>query len=550
MTNKIPTIKTCLAYFNVQYFQFNSTTKPQLQSLTTIGENRREDWTSKLNLQTSIRTTWTVAMENKGNVVQVWNFSPSEALLGNNLLGIRGILEYVMSHTNPKGKSKIPLGHGDPSHFECFRTSAGAEDALIGSIRSAKNNGDAPAAGLLETRRVVADYLSQGFPYKLSADDVYLTVGCTQGIDFAIKVLGCEGANILLPRPGFPYYDSIMAYEGIEVRYYDLVPERDWEIDLGQVEAIADNNTVAMVIINPSNPCGVVFRRDHLCEVAETARRLHILIISDEVYGHLTFGEKPFTPMGSLASTVPVLSLGSISKRWMVPGWRVGWLATCDPCGILKKTKVHQEKIRAILDWPPPRNLTELRGFLGLCSYYKRFVRGFSQLGAPLTDLTKKGAFHWTKEAQQAFEKLKEVIEGLKNILNVSANPSTYAQAAIPQIIEKTTEDFYGEILNMLSHVAEICYNRIQKNDLLFCPAKPEGSMFVMVKLNTSGFEDIRDDIEFCALLAKEESVIVLPGTALGMKSWIRMTFAVSPSLLEEGLDRIESFCRRHAKNL
>jgi hypothetical protein len=55
--------------------------------------------------------------------------------------------------------------------------------------------------------------------------------------------------------------------------------------------------------------------------------------------------------------------------------------------------QVHRENIRAILDWPTPKNLTELKGFFGLCSYYKRFVRGFSQLGAPLTDLTKKGVF-------------------------------------------------------------------------------------------------------------------------------------------------------------
>jgi hypothetical protein len=62
--------------------------------------------------------------------------------------------------------------------------------------------------------------------------------------------------------------------------------------------------------------------------------------------------------------------------------------------------QVHQEKIRAIVDWPTPKNLTELRGFFGLSSYYRRFVKGFSQLGAPLTDLKKKGAFHWTKESQ------------------------------------------------------------------------------------------------------------------------------------------------------
>jgi hypothetical protein len=72
--------------------------------------------------------------------------------------------------------------------------------------------------------------------------------------------------------------------------------------------------------------------------------------------------------------------------------------------------QVHQERIRAIVDWPTPKNLTELRGFFGLCSYYRRFVKGFSQLGAPLTDLTKKGAFHWTEDSQQTFNKMKVVM--------------------------------------------------------------------------------------------------------------------------------------------
>jgi hypothetical protein len=62
---------------------------------------------------------------------------------------------------------------------------------------------------------------------------------------------------------------------------------------------------------------------------------------------------------------------------------------------------VHQEKIRAILDWPTPKNVTELRSFFGLCNYYRRFVRGFSQLGEPLTDLTKHGAFIWTKKSHE-----------------------------------------------------------------------------------------------------------------------------------------------------
>ena len=71
---------------------------------------------------------------------------------------------------------------------------------------------------------------------------------------------------------------------------------------------------------------------------------------------------------------------------------------------------MHLEKIRAILDWPTPKNVTELRGFLGLCTYYRRYVSGFSQMTAPLTYLTKKGAFSWSEATQQTFEKMKEVM--------------------------------------------------------------------------------------------------------------------------------------------
>jgi hypothetical protein len=75
-----------------------------------------------------------------------------------------------------------------------------------------------------------------------------------------------------------------------------------------------------------------------------------------------------------------------------------------------KGVQVHQEKIQAIINWPTPRTLTELKGFLGICSYYKKFVKGFSQICAPLTDLTKKRAFTWSDEAHVTFEKMKKVM--------------------------------------------------------------------------------------------------------------------------------------------
>lgn len=75
--------------------------------------------------------------------------------------------------------------------------------------------------------------------------------------------------------------------------------------------------------------------------------------------------------------------------------------------------KVHQEKIQAILDWPPPRDVTELRGFLHLCSYYRRSAKGFSQVVAPLTNQSQKGAFRWTEDSEAAFDRLKQVMRTL-----------------------------------------------------------------------------------------------------------------------------------------
>lgn len=113
----------------------------------------------------------------------------------------------------------------------------------------------------------VADYLSKDLPYKLSPDGVFLTIGCTQAVEAIVTVLSRPKSNILLPRPGFPYYEARAGFSHLEVRHFDLVPEKGWEVDLDAVEALSDEDTVAMVIINPGNPCGTVFKYEHLKKV-------------------------------------------------------------------------------------------------------------------------------------------------------------------------------------------------------------------------------------------------------------------------------------------
>lgn len=409
-----------------------------------------------------------------------WGFQANKSLTTASAITVRGVLNALIANINKEDERPvIPLGHGDPSAFPCFRTTSAAVDAIVDAVNSAKYNCYAPTVGILPARRAIADFLNHDLPYKLSPDDVFITLGCTQAIELTLTVLGQSGANILLPRPGFPYYEALAARNHLEVRHFDLLPEKGWEVDLEVVEALADENTVAMVVINPGNPCGNVYSYEHLKQVAETARKLGIMVIADEVYGHLTFGSTPFVPMGVFGSIAPVLSLGSISKRWIVPGWRLGWLVVSDPNGILKKSGV---------------------------------------------------------------------VDSIISFLNISSDPATFIQGAIPQILENTKKDFFSKIIHLLREAADMCYDRIQDIPYITCPKRPEGSMFVMAKLNLLLLEGIKDDMDFCLKLAKEESVIVLPGISVGMKNWLRISFAIEPSALAVGLGRVKAFCERHAK--
>lgn len=117
--------------------------------------------------------------------------------------------------------------------------------------------------------RAIAEYLSHDHPYDISPEDVFVTVGARQAIDVLITVLARPGANILLPRPGYPLYEARAVFSHLEIRHFDLLPEKAWEVDLNGLETLADDTTVAMVLVNPGNPCGNVYTHEHLQKVVK-----------------------------------------------------------------------------------------------------------------------------------------------------------------------------------------------------------------------------------------------------------------------------------------
>ncbi|XP_046856539.1 tyrosine aminotransferase-like isoform X5 [Xenia sp. Carnegie-2017] len=183
--------------------------------------------------------------------------------------------------------------------------------------------------GCKEARNAVAKYSSTP-EYIVDAEDVVLASGCSGAIEIALSALVDRGYNILIPRPGFSLYKCICGSRGIEARSYKLFPENGWEADLDGMASLIDERTKLIVVVNPSNPCGSVYKREHLEEILNIAEKYRVPVLCDEVYAHVTFGKEPFHSMGSLTKNVPVLVVGGIAKRFLVPGWRIGWIVIHD----------------------------------------------------------------------------------------------------------------------------------------------------------------------------------------------------------------------------
>jgi len=260
---------------------------------------------------------------------------PSSTMAKNTLNPIRKIVDEMKLTPNPQ-KEMIALSIGDPTVFGNLPIAEEAISAIIQSTQEQKCNGYAPSIGYEKSRAAVAEY--ESCPESpLTAKDIVLTSGCSGALDLAISVLANPGQNILIPRPGFSLYKTLADSTGIETKFYNLDPDKLWEVDIESLESAIDENTAAIVVNNPSNPCGSVFSKEHLKEILDVASAYKLPIIGDEIYAHFVFSGFKYYPLASQSVDVPILSCGGLTKRFLVPGWRMGWIAVHDRNGVLSK---------------------------------------------------------------------------------------------------------------------------------------------------------------------------------------------------------------------
>jgi tyrosine aminotransferase len=179
--------------------------------------------------------------------------------------------------------------------------------------------------------------------------DVSVTCGCSHALLQAMDVLCDSGDSVLIPSPvreiallffasfffffvffffflfffgfvqGFSLYRTLADYLGVESRLYNLDPKNNWEVDLVHLESLITSSTKALLVNNPSNPCGSNYSKQHLLEIVKVAEKHNLIIISDEVYAHMAFeGTMQSQYFALILSAVAVYSSGNCGRKFPI----------------------------------------------------------------------------------------------------------------------------------------------------------------------------------------------------------------------------------------
>ena len=221
------------------------------------------------------------------------------------------------------GKVVRYLNIGDPITFG-FKTPPHMIEAVERAMRDG-HNGYAPSVGILAAREAVAGELSRrGMP--VSPDRVVITSGTSEGIELTLTALAESGDEVLIPSPTYPLYTAVLAKIGARPVFYRKDPSNGWLPDVAEIERLITPATRAIVVIDPNNPTGATYPETLRRGLIEIAERHNLPLLADEVYGDLAY-DGPVPPMASLYPDAPIISFSSVSKAYLAPGWRAGWMA-------------------------------------------------------------------------------------------------------------------------------------------------------------------------------------------------------------------------------
>ena len=261
------------------------------------------------------------------------------------------------------------LNIGDPVQFG-FQPPDNVKQALINSINKGENY-YSTSEGLLELREEIAKK-ENAKGLSISADDVLITNGVSEGLDMVISSIVEEGDEVLLPGPYYPPYASyVRLHGGVPVEF--SVDLNNSTPDIDDIKSKITSKTVAICLISPNNPTGVVFNENALKKLVDIANEHNIYIICDEIYDQIIFDDK-FVGIGKVAGDSPVIILNGFSKVHLMSGWRIGYIAF-NRSPQLEELREHLPKLaRVRIATSLPVQYAALESLRGSQNYINDFV--------------------------------------------------------------------------------------------------------------------------------------------------------------------------------
>jgi aspartate/methionine/tyrosine aminotransferase len=239
------------------------------------------------------------------------------------------------------GKKIYYLNIGDPVAFD-FDTPQHIKQALMNAVKEGVNF-YSPSEGLPELREAITQKEKRVNDIDISADDVTVTQGISEGIQMIMAALIDAGDEILLPGPTYPPYISYAKFFGGSPITYETVEEEGWQPDIDDLKRKISDRTRAITIINPNNPCGALYDEKVVKQILDLAGEYDIPVLSDEIYDQITY-KKKFVSTARLAKDVPIIGLNGFSKAHLMTGWRLGYMYFHAPREELQELKQCVEK--------------------------------------------------------------------------------------------------------------------------------------------------------------------------------------------------------------
>ncbi len=246
--------------------------------------------------------------------------------------GIRKFFDILEEMTDA-----ISLGIGEPD----FVTPWHIRDAGIYSLERGHTKYTSNA-GMLELRREIANYLRRRFDLEYDyTNQILVTVGGSEAIDLALRVLVNPRDEVIIPVPSFVCYGPLTEMAGGVPVYVELTAENGFRLTPEQLKAAITPRTKALVLPFPSNPTGGIMERRDLEAIAQVLEDNDIMVISDEIYAELTYGQRHVSPANLTQLYDRTVVVNGFSKSHAMTGWRMGYVCAPQPV-VAAMTKLHQ----------------------------------------------------------------------------------------------------------------------------------------------------------------------------------------------------------------